>query len=591
MHKRNVPPERIEPRTQCTARGIPEESPTETYVDVVAWDDTNIDLDILCRFACKYGHCPEDVCTKRIIGPDMSGPPSELDYPDDFHNRTEWENGKKCSIFKESEHWETQKKKCESVCSTELQRAKEEGRTSNAFCLGWWPLDKPIPWQKLGPGMTIAGGTCHCDNPLVNEIAEIVLEAMPKIAQIGCDVMMSTLKLLLDIGASYVPAVGQAIDTTLDMVNTAAQMAAFLYPKEQDPEGAFSWWLQPCGGTNLVPEDIKRVYEILSTSPNGKDRFDRKEKSDKLQKGSGRKGDNGNPIDRSLPNNNGVQQSKPKKCRVPPARSTLRIGPAKNTLRFQSCINDATVRNELIITSAIYAPNAKPTLIAKECSQAWSQACFHYSSAIRVNPSWSTLTCPPEAATTTYRMDAKATDTWSNQHNGAGWQDEVHRIQKRCHRDEYPPAYLLGPQDPAYTNAGVNSQGQLIRWLPRSEHIGAGQMWKRACFGSVIKDIPNSGFKSRVDSAPNKQIQTVSGGLTRTYAAVTVTSRPEFTISKWGHTGNPPPKDGLEVNPCWPSAIAASDPGFPLLAFDQFYNTNPRPYDYKAPYVKGANGS
>lgn len=43
------------------------------------------------------------------------------------------------------------------------------------------------------------------------------------------------------------------------MVTIAAQMTAYLYPEEEeeeDPEGAFNWWLSPCCGTDLVPEDI-----------------------------------------------------------------------------------------------------------------------------------------------------------------------------------------------------------------------------------------------------------------------------------------------------------------------------------------------
>jgi len=37
------------------------------------------------------------------------------------------------------------------------------------------------------------------------------------------------------------------------MAVTAAQMASCLYSEEEDPEGAFFWWLSPCGGADLVP--------------------------------------------------------------------------------------------------------------------------------------------------------------------------------------------------------------------------------------------------------------------------------------------------------------------------------------------------
>lgn len=40
------------------------------------------------------------------------------------------------------------------------------------------------------------------------------------------------------------------------MIITAAQMASYIYSEDQDPAGAFEWWLNPCGGTDLVPEEI-----------------------------------------------------------------------------------------------------------------------------------------------------------------------------------------------------------------------------------------------------------------------------------------------------------------------------------------------
>ncbi|KAK1475640.1 hypothetical protein CABS01_03917 [Colletotrichum abscissum] len=219
----------------------------------------------------------------------------------------------------------------------------------------------------------------------------------------------------------------------------------------------------------------------------------------------------------------------------------MRLGAAKNTLRIQSCVNDATRKNDLVVTSVVYAPNAKPTVVERECSQKWSQACFHYSSAIKVNPQWATLTCPPEAAATAWRLDAEAVPAFQKQHKG-----------------------------------GMNR--------------GAGHMWKGICLGAAIEDMKDSEFKAKVDADPNRKT-IIQGGVTRTQAAITATVRPEFTINKWGNAANPPANDGLELNTCWPNNIAAGDPGFALLTFDPYYNTHPRLYNYSIPYVKGSNGS
>ncbi|KAI3553762.1 hypothetical protein CABS03_03381 [Colletotrichum abscissum] len=168
----------LESLCECTARGIPSQVPPEKEVDVVAWDDTNTDLNILCKFACKYGHCPQDICTSRIDGPDPEDP---LNYI----RRVKQSNSKNCNIYKEPQHWDYQKKSCDSICKPETDQAKKEGKMSNAFCLGFWPIDKPIPWQKIGPDTTIAGGKCECNNPLVNEFADIVLDGMPQMAQVS----------------------------------------------------------------------------------------------------------------------------------------------------------------------------------------------------------------------------------------------------------------------------------------------------------------------------------------------------------------------------------------------------------------------
>lgn len=371
------------------------------------------------------------------------------------------------------------------------------------------------------------------------------------------------------------------------MATTAAQMAAYLYPEEEDPEGAFSWWLSPCGGTDLVPQDIKKAFEILSTVANGVSSF---KPPKRMKRHSRKKGDDGNPIDSSRPrrpggggSGNGV--TKPaKKCRVPAGKSTLRLGEASNTLRKQSCVNGSTRKENMVITSLAFAPNAVPVQFKATCSQENSQACYHYSSVIRNHPSWSTLTCDEENATIKHRLDAKATDVWTYQHNGRGWVKP-----DDCDRDEYPPAYLLHRNHPAFLKAGVDAQGQMVRVLPADENRRAGRMWKGACFKPPLEDLTNSEFAAKANAAPNK-VYAMKKGYQYTEVHVTVTQRPEFTIAAWGHAAAPP-NEGLDQNSCWPSNIAAADPGFVLLTYDPWYSNMAPPYNYKKPYVQGANGS
>ncbi|RYP13458.1 hypothetical protein DL766_009853 [Monosporascus sp. MC13-8B] len=370
------------------------------------------------------------------------------------------------------------------------------------------------------------------------------------------------------------------------MATTGAQMASYLYPEEEDPEGAFSWWLSPCGGTDLVPEDIKRVFGILNQVADGVSSFTPPKN---IPKGSGRKGDEANPIDRSKPKagtgsgpNGTGGVTKKKKCRIPKNQETKRMGEARNTLRKQRCVADKTQRNDMVITSLVYAAGATPIPIVRDCEARFGQACYHYRSAIEAHKDWETITCHPEAAVTRHRLDGRATSSWSAQHNGAGWQHSAHRIAKDCDKDEYPPAYLLHNQHTAYLQGGIDSRGQAVRWLPAEENEPAGRLWKGVCFVPPIQELSDREFENKFAAAPNKQYAIVLG-VTQTYAHVTVGGRPEFSWGRWGHDPNPEPNYGLWVNPCWPAAVAPKDPAFVLLTFDPIYGGQPPPYDYRKP--------
>ncbi|KAI1772844.1 carbohydrate-binding module family 24 protein [Hypoxylon cercidicola] len=573
----------------CTIRGPVVQLPSEVAGDIIAWDELDVDLNRLCKFACKNGYCPQDICTTPVVDPDQDGIVEAGPDPDNPNwydtEAARQANQWNCQIFKDPQYRDASVNQCLPVCSAALEEAKEAHRTSNYGCVGFFPIDEEIPWTRApGTSFTYAPGKCSCDNYLVNELADFVLEALPIIAEIGCYILMSSIKTILDIGLDFIPGAGKILDAGMDMATTAAQIAAYAYPEEEDPEGAFSWWLSPCGGTDLVPDDIKRAFDILSSVPDGVSSF----KKPKFDRGSGKKGDPANPVDRSKPKagtgtgpqGTGSGVTKQKKCRIPASKSTLRLGQAKNTLREQSCVADKTQKSEMIITSIAYG--TRTTQVAGTCSQAWSQACFHYSSAISRHPAWSTLTCPPAAGATSYSRPRPAVATWYADHRGAGWKDPANRRQALCDADEYPPAYLLDDSSPAYINSGRDAQGQAIRYLPDGENRGAGSMWKGACFSPHVAALPDAAVRGGVRGAPaaNKRVVR-DAGLEKTYAEVAVDAAPEFVVAAWGQRGRAPPDDGLPLNPCWPQGVAAGDPGFALLSFDPWYDGRPSPYDYR----------
>jgi hypothetical protein len=178
-----------------------------------------------------------------------------------------------------------------------------------------------------------------------------------------------------------------------DMATTAAQMASYLYPESEKPEDAFSWWLSPCGGSDLVSDDIKTVFDTLGNVADGVSSF---KPPKTLPKGSGRHGDDGNLTDRGQPstpgsgrgsNGNGGNgkggngkggngKGGETGYKIPASKQKERLPGQQHTYGEQECVQGKTVMTEWIITSVTYAPNAAATHISKPCEQDREQACW-----------------------------------------------------------------------------------------------------------------------------------------------------------------------------------------------------------------------
>jgi hypothetical protein len=169
----------------CIERGPLQDLPRETLgVNVMAWDEYDVDLNRLCKFACKYDYCPGDVC--------KAPEPEEFEDPNssDSFNTTEirLQAHKNCVIFKDKsyQYAEASKAQCYDDCKDTLEQAKKDNRISNYGCIGFFPLEKSIPWfTDPGSKITVAPGKCFCDNGIINEIVGDVLEALPAIAQVS----------------------------------------------------------------------------------------------------------------------------------------------------------------------------------------------------------------------------------------------------------------------------------------------------------------------------------------------------------------------------------------------------------------------
>ena len=391
------------------------------------------------------------------------------------------------------------------------------------------------------------------------------------------------------------------------MVTVAAQVASYAYPEDQKPEDAFSWWLSPCGGTDLVPEEIKKVFDILSSVADGVSSF----KQPKFKRGSGKKGDSANPTDRAKPKagtgggangkgSGGKGVTKKKKCKIPKGKEKYVLGSLKNTVRLQECDqNQQTKMTEYIIGSINYG---QATLaVEKVCSRSWAQPCYHYSSVLDAHPQWQTLKCPPAAGTTKMTHKRPAVATWYKEHNDDWRKRAVSLVinggidNVGCQADEYPPAAFLDDTSPIYQNGGNYDQCQMIRFVPAAQNGGAGSMFRGVCMAPVQR-LSGDQIQRKVEGAPpQRRTRTVNKrGIVQYTAETNVDSTPEFSISRFEHAQlgqAPPPNYGLYDNPCWPQALAAGDPGFALLRIDPWAGNGAMGYDYSSNYVQGINGS
>ncbi|RYP70328.1 hypothetical protein DL771_005535 [Monosporascus sp. 5C6A] len=144
----------------------------------------------------------------------------------------------------------------------EMEEPEKEGRTTSSGCIGFHPLDEPIPWEKWSASLGAAPGKCSCDNPALSWTGDNFLEIIPINAHVGCFMLMSTLKWLLNLAMDAIPG----------------------------PDRAFS---ADVSRTCLVPDDIKQVYEYLNAASGAVAAL---EQPKNTRKGSGKKGDEGNSI-------------------------------------------------------------------------------------------------------------------------------------------------------------------------------------------------------------------------------------------------------------------------------------------------------
>lgn len=69
---------------------------------------------------------------------------------------------------------------------SKVEEDKAAGKTTNVGCISHATnKDGGIDWHRMPGNSYVVPGQCLCNNWLLNEVADTVLEAMPMIAQVG----------------------------------------------------------------------------------------------------------------------------------------------------------------------------------------------------------------------------------------------------------------------------------------------------------------------------------------------------------------------------------------------------------------------
>lgn len=151
--------------------------------NVVAEDSTSLDLGRLCKFACRFGYCPEGICLVLPPEPAQDKSPDEMDT----WALRDWLNSLgQCQVFKDHRYRDSSTSRCKIHCQPQIDAAKAEGRTTNYGCVAFQEGSKSFTWVYNPSLGDYAMGKCVCDNFLVNEIADTIIDALPAIAQVSC---------------------------------------------------------------------------------------------------------------------------------------------------------------------------------------------------------------------------------------------------------------------------------------------------------------------------------------------------------------------------------------------------------------------
>ncbi|KAK6845712.1 hypothetical protein PG995_015822 [Apiospora arundinis] len=236
--------------------------------------------------------------------------------------------------------------------------------------------------------------------------------------------------------------------------------------------------------------------------------------------------------------------------------------------------------------------------IPQKCPKELAQACYHYSSVMKIHAatkSMTEFTCGETRSN--YRLNAhkdlKATalTDWgvtaiakrSSKHQhwwpwAQGWilRNGEKSLDGACERDEWPPAYFW----PGDAYAKKNNMVQRVRLNPATHNGPAGGIFHGFCATNdaiIMKGSTTLEKKENVETVGAPDVKKARKGPDGTDTITSIVSvNTRHAVFKFEDWDNLPVDNiwyGLKENECWPSDLAKEDPGWALLTYDEFYET------------------
>ena len=159
-------------------------------------------------------------------------------------------------------------------------------KNSSITCVGYGDKTE----QPSMPNMLMQPGHCSCNNPIINYVANMFIQALIKLGEAikWVEYLFDAFEAIAMIGLAFIPGVGEALDAGLVAAISAAKLAEYTYDAARIAAQAFEQWASKIPNASKWPQT---VWDTLKGVPD--DRLPGGWQKPDYPKGQGKPGDEG----------------------------------------------------------------------------------------------------------------------------------------------------------------------------------------------------------------------------------------------------------------------------------------------------------